>query len=478
MGNAADFMKAGSNTGTFGMRDRFAGAVDWLRGQAPSYSEGVNREVADSAMRRERSPIISAAGDVAGGVGQAFIPGVGAAGRSIAAGLGGSLPARIAGYGIEGGLLGAGQAAGGTYSEKPEDYAKAAMAGGGFGTMVGAPFGALAKVAPRSMAAVPSSGELKGAASGGYTATHSIPVAYDAPHFWGGLDALEQQILRTSNPVRSPSVFDTIERGRGGRSQMGQPGVTGATVSPKDIDALRQQLTGVAEPGAGQARRWLDSYMQDPSGVVRGTDAQRAEIATLLNNARGNWRAGKRTETVENTNQYAEDRFHTANSAQNAGNTYRQKLVALLNPTSREGKWFNPSEKSDIRDVTRGEAVANALRTSGNAARGITGQAAGGGGIAGAIATGDPTPLLALGVPVVGSALKGVGNQMTVRHAGELADKMAMRSPLYRDRVANAPTLPGEGLGNAYEGGRNAITNQLINQLRIRGYMDPEAEQP
>ena len=56
-----------------------------------------------------------------------------------------------------------------------------------------------------------------------------------------------------------------------------------------------------------------------------------------------------------------------------------------------------------------------------------------------------------------------------------LADQMAMRSPLYRDRAANAPVLPGAGLDNPLEGGRNAITNQIINRLRIRGYM-PEGE--
>ena len=479
LGNAADFTKAASNTFSMGMRDRLEGATDWLRGKAPSYSEGVNQAVADSAIRRERSPLISAAGDVAGGTAQAFVPGVGATGRTISAALGGAgrgvMPnvARVAGYGIEGGLLGAGQAAGQTYSENPADYARNAMTGGAFGTLVGAPFGHFADVAPRSMAAIPSSVELKASSKNAYDLTHQIPVAYDAPHFWGGLDALEQQLLAKTNPVRSPSVFNTIERGRGGRGQVG-PGQT-ATVSPKNIDDLRQQLTGVSEPGASHARSWLDSYMQDPTGVVRGTDAQRAEIAKLLTQARGDWRAGKRTQTVEETNQYAEDRAATANSGANVGNTYRQKLVALLNPKSREGRWYTPEEQADIRDVTRGETAANFMRSAGNLAKGIPGQITAGGGVTAALATGDMTPLIgALAYPA-GATIKGIGNQMTVRHAESLADKMAMRSPLYRDRAANAPVLPGAGLSNPLEGGRNAITNQIINQLRIRGYM-PEGE--
>jgi hypothetical protein len=487
MSNAADFMKPASNTFSMGMRDRLEGAVDWARGNAPSYSEGVDRAVADSRMRRERSPIISAAGDVAGGTAQAFVPGVGTAGRSISAALGGAgrglgpIAARTAGYGIEGGLLGAGQAAGGTYSGKPEDYANAAMTGGAFGALVGAPFGKFADVAPRSAAAIPNSKELRAAGTAGYDATHAMPVAYSAPHFWNGVDALEQQLLqgtagaRATNRTRSGSIFDTLDQARSGRGTI-PPGQWG-TVSPRDIDGLRQQLTGVSEPGAGHARRWLDSYMQDPSGVVRGTDAQRAEIATLLNNARGNWRAAKRTENIENTNQYASDRTDTANSGANADNTYRQKLVALLNPKSSEGKWYTPSEKSDIRQVTSGaagEGTANAFRTTGNYLKGITGQAAGGGGVAAALATGDLTPLLGLAAFPAGHALKATANRMTRENAARLEEQMAMRSPLYRDRAANAPVLSGPGLGNTMEAGRNAITNQIINQLRIRGYMEPE----
>ena len=479
-GNVADFLKPASNTFSMGMRNRLEGAYRAATGEAPDYSTGVDQAAADSAMRRERSPFISVAGDVAGGTAQAFVPGVGTIGRVTGAALGGAgrgvMPAvaRMTGYGLEGGVLGAAQAAGNTYTGNPQDYANNAIVGGTLGAVLGAPFGKFADVSPRSLAAIPTSGELKASSKNAYDLTHQIPVEYSAPHFWGGIDALEQQLLAKTNPVRSPSVFESLNIARAGRDKVG-PG-DAATVSPKNIDDLRQQLTGVAEPGAGHARSWLDSYMQDPSGVVRGSDANRAEIARLLNNARGDWRAGKRTETVENTNQYAEDRAATANSGANTGNTYRQKLVALLNPKSSEGKWFNPEEKADIRDVTRGEAVANALRASGNAARGITGQAAGGGGIAGALATGDLTPLLALGVPVAGAAAKGIGNRMTVSHAEQLADKMAMRSPLYRDRVANAPVIAGPGLGNTAEATRNAITIEMLNQLKQRGYM-PLAEE-
>ena len=84
--------------------------------------------------------------------------------------------ARVAGYGIEGGLLGAGQAAGQTYSENPADYVRNAMTGSAFGALVGAPFGPFANVAPRSMAVIPSSTELKASSKHAYNLTHQIPV--------------------------------------------------------------------------------------------------------------------------------------------------------------------------------------------------------------------------------------------------------------------------------------------------------------
>jgi hypothetical protein len=480
MGNVADFMKPASNTFSLGMRDRLEGVQRALQGDAPSYSAGVDQAVADSAMRRERSPYLSVVGDVAGGTAQAFVPGAGAIGRGTAAALGGAakgLPgvaARVAGYGLEGGLIGGAQAAGHTYSGNPSDYANNALVGGAFGAALGAPFGKFADVAPRNTAPVPDAARLKQSASQRYTDTHSVPIDYRTDQFRGAMDALEKRLYGITDPDKSKTVWHTINDARSGRLQADPDA---PTVTPKDIDALRQKLTGVNEVGARQVRDFLDRFMASPIAQASGSDAQRNRITSLINDARGDYRAGKRTETVENTNQYADDRFNTANSAQNAGNTYRQKLVALLNPKSREGKWYNPEEKADIRDVTRGEAVANTLRTAGNYARGIGGLTAGGGGVAAALATGDLTPLLGAAIPVAGAAAKGISNRMTMNHARELEGKMAMRSPLYREWAAQAPIVAGPGLNNFAESSRNAITNQVLEQLRLRGVMQPE-EQP
>ena len=67
--------------------------------------------------------------------------------------------------------------------------------------------------------------------------------------------------------------------------------------------------------------------------------------------------------------------------------------------------------------------------------------------------------------------MKGISNRMTVEHARQLEEKMAMRSPLYREWAAQAPVVAGPGLGNTAEATRNAITNQALEQLRLRGLM-------
>jgi len=479
LGNAADLAKAASNTFTFGMRDRLGAVQRALTGEAPSYSEGVRQENTDTAMRRERSPYLSIVGDTAGGTAQAFVPGAGVIGRGASLAMGGAnagargVAARMAGYGLEGGVLGAGQAAGHTYTGNPDDYARNALIGGALGGAMGAPFGRFADVAPRNTAPIPNSEQLRASARGRYTDTHDIPIDYHTDQYRAAMAGLERRLHGITDPDKSPSVWHALESVRTGRLQADPDA---PTVTPKDIDDIRQKLTGVNEPGARQMRDFLDQFARSPIAQASGTDAQRDQMARTLTAARGDYRAGKRTQTVEETNQYAEDRAATANSGANTGNTYRQKLVALLNPKSAEGKWYTPEEKADIRSVTRGEGVTDVMRSTGNFLKGITGQVAAGGGVTGALATGDVTPLWGAAAYPVGAAIKGIGNRMTVNSAERLADRMAQRSPLYSEWAAQSPIVAGPGLGDTPEAIRNALTLQMLEQLRLRGAM-PSTEE-
>jgi len=135
-GRTADnIVRSAANSLTFGMADRFAGGMDALTGRAPSYSEGVKTQHAETEARRAEQPAATVVGDVAGGL----TGGVGLlkSGVTLAGRVGPALLPRVIGYGAEGGAYGAAHGAGSTYSERIADYIEAAKKGGTVGAMVG-----------------------------------------------------------------------------------------------------------------------------------------------------------------------------------------------------------------------------------------------------------------------------------------------------------------------------------------------------
>jgi hypothetical protein len=282
-----------------------------------------------------------------------------------------------------------------------------------------------------------------------------------------------------TNEVKSPAVWSALNFAR--KQNPYDP----AGISPYEIDAVRQQLTGVNEKGASQMRQWLDNFMISPHAVSAGTPTDQALVTHWLDLARGDYRAGKRTQAVEDINQYAGDRAEVANSGRNVANTYGQKLTStFLNPKSPEYKWSTPGERDAVRSAVRRDWWGNVPRIGGNILGGGGGAwtgAIGLGGLSTAFQTGEPKAALAgIVFPGAGWALKSADNRAMVAKANELADTFAKNSPLYRSRAANAPTVEGPGLGNFAESNRNAITMQMLNQLKLRGYLgDPtNQEQP
>lgn len=134
-----------ANGATFGMADRFAGGMDALTGQAPSYSEGVERQAGQTEDVRQSAPITSAVvegiGGLAGGIGL-MKNGVTLMGRGSQA----FLP-RAAKMGAEGAAYGAAHGAGNTYSGDAGDYAQAAGKGAIAGGVLGASLPAVGSLA-------------------------------------------------------------------------------------------------------------------------------------------------------------------------------------------------------------------------------------------------------------------------------------------------------------------------------------------
>jgi hypothetical protein len=130
-----NLVRAGANSLTFGLADRFAGGMDAVTGRAPSYAEGVKTQHAESEARRAEQPGAAVIGDIAGG----FAGGAGLIknGATLAGRVGPAMFPRVLGYGAEGAAYGAAHGAGTTYSDRIADYVENAKKGATTGALIG-----------------------------------------------------------------------------------------------------------------------------------------------------------------------------------------------------------------------------------------------------------------------------------------------------------------------------------------------------
>lgn len=129
-------VRMAANGATFGMADRFAGGMDALTGQAPSYSAGVDAQHARTQAVRDEAPILAGIAEAAGGLGTGL--GLVKNGVTLAGRAGAGLLPRIGLFGLEGGLYGAASGAGNTYTGNAKDYGTNALHGAELGGAIGA----------------------------------------------------------------------------------------------------------------------------------------------------------------------------------------------------------------------------------------------------------------------------------------------------------------------------------------------------
>ena len=137
-----NLVRAAANGLTFGLADKFAGGMDALTGNAPSYDAGVKSQRARTdALPPGQRIAGEVAGGVAGGVGLAK------SGLTLAGRLGPALFKRFLGYGAEGAAYGAAHGAGNTYSHDAGDYVANAGKGAATGFAIGGALPVLGKAA-------------------------------------------------------------------------------------------------------------------------------------------------------------------------------------------------------------------------------------------------------------------------------------------------------------------------------------------
>jgi hypothetical protein len=494
---ANDFGRAVSNAATFGMANRAKAYIEYLKGNAPSYSEGVDQQAKASDVARARSPYASIAGDVYGSVG---IPALGAenlalrTGSALAPTLGRAAPAvgRAVGYGATGAVTGAAQGAGGTYSGNLPDYVQNAMIGGALGGALGGAGGAAFGRGPRvSAAEVPTQAELYAAKNTGYGALGNSGARYEASALHDVANEAEQRLLAERYHWRdSPATWRGVEEARGG----GAPGQlnTGpnAIIDPGNIDFIVKGLNRIPKTEATQTdrasasilKRALNDFVENPppGAVLPGTERAAAQASTLARNARGDYGAYKRAQALNELISNAQNTAGATHSGLNLQNELRKgvrtfaKEKAGESPASKAG--FIPDETAALRGYARGTNLTNLMRYGSNALGGgggigapIAAAAYGtGGGIAGQYFKDDPGTAGAVGLmaPVLGTGLRLLGNRRANSEIQAMRDLIARRSPLFDYRASMSGTVPGPGSPRTAKAARDALALELMKQAQ------------
>ena len=494
---ADDAVRAAANAMTFGMADRAAAYMNRLTGLGPSnYDDALKQEVTHSEAARERSPIASAAGDVAGSL---ALPGFGA--EALAARYGSGIGARALGYGLTGAATGAAQGAGGTYTGNLPDYARNALVGAALGGTFGAAGGAAFGARPaRTNAPTPTVGELYADKTARYNALAANPTQYDASHLAQRADDLTNRFHTVDRYYQrdSPSTFRALDDMREPYQAAvdAGPSVVG-TIDPAGIEFIRKGINNIP-PSAERAtdrtsgravRQALDDFMENPppGAVMPGYAASARDAATQSASARDAYQSYKRAVTSDAMRRNAENQAASNYSGLNLENNLRQQyrnLLAVdkktgLSQAQREG--FSPAEINRFQQFVAGTDTPgrNALRWAAKTAGGGSGlgflAAAGlglGGGALGSYATDDPRWFSTLALPVAGFALRSAGNRLALRNANSLDEMVRQRSPLFRERAATM-TTPGAGSPRAAKATRDAIALEILRQTQPRLYVSP-----
>lgn len=363
-----------------------------------------------------------------------------------------------------------------------------------------------ARTAHKPMKAkIPTTQELKAAASQGYDDAAKLGVDYSSKAVKQWADDLVQSLDADGRIAElNPELFALIKK---------------VQFPPKDsvarlesLNALRRRLGDIAgspdsskSAAATIAIKRLDGFLEgsDPARVVvrpapatgstapttaghsfeaadyASSQGAASEAAKALKAARGNSAAAFRSDRITGLEDMAELRAAAANSGQNIGNTIRQRLASLLASPSKS-RGFSPEEIAAIRQVVEGTASTNTLRYVGNLLGGGGGLAqalmSGMGAVAGSAAGGGGAAVGAMLPVAVGAAARAGANKLTKGQMAKVDAAIRSRSPLYQSRLANPkmavspPTLAPAAIRALAVGNRGGILSEdAYNDYLMRG---------
>lgn len=248
------------------------------------------------------------------------------------------------------------------------------------------------------------------------------------------------------HPDSQPQVFNALDRLAG-------YGIddTGALkpVTTNEMESIRKALVNSKMNPDGSvrsaAKMATDQLLKEqgaltPTQVLSGNAADYNET---LNNAIGNYAAGKRSNTVMGKAALGQLNADTAGSGGNLDNASRQAIKQLVRPINNDivpqakRLGFNDAEIAQMNQAARGTVTGNIARYLGKAAP--TGIVSLAGGAGGGFAVGGP--MGAVAAPVAGYVAKKIGDLSTKRAIAALDSLVRSRSPLATDVAARLPIV-------------------------------------
>jgi hypothetical protein len=251
--------------------------------------------------------------------------------------------------------------------------------------------------------------------------------------------------LRGFDPEGQAPVFKAVDRLEA--LGISAPGLPPVAVPMNEVELIRKQLTNLKmspdAPTREAARKALETLVGNQKGLtaadVIAGDA--AAYSKTMQDAVGNYAAGKRSNTVMGKAALGDLNAATAGSGANEDNALRQAIKQLVRPVnndivpkaSRLG--FNQPEIDAMNQVARGTAIGNTAR--------YIGKLAPSGSVSGVLSAGAgygaAGPFGAVALPAAGYLAKKIGDMSTKSAIKTLDSLVRSRSPLAQQVAAQLP---------------------------------------
>lgn len=304
------------------------------------------------------------------------------------------------------------------------------------------------KMAPKdpALAVTPSSKEMIASGKAGHEAYKQMPIPYD-PAAFGALGTRMEDALVKEGLFRegNQKLYAAIDRLRQNSIPPNDP-TARLTASPASVIAMRKNFANLFgdptenQKGVGVAFGLLNDFIEKPpkEAVLAGTPpGLAAEGGRVYARGRADFSYGTRAKELEDIKRTADLRTASANSGANPDNQLRSRITThLLN--ARRVKGYTPEDIAQLETIPLSTTTNNIKRAMGNAM--------GGGGGLGAVASSSAAGTLAnylglppgaataiaAGTPAIGNWLKRSAGESTAEALDRFIDMQKRRSPLFQ----------------------------------------------